>query len=135
MLAAGVILTCMVIGVGFYIAREAQSTAQASSNQLSEYKKDIEESGYIKYDGMSVSGSDVVNFAKKNLSSYDSDNVAPVYVSIKTSLHDETYETNNYLKSLRDFTNQRYVNPVNMFEGTVIRDENEVIVGVIFTEK
>lgn len=135
MLAAGVILTCMVIGVGFYIAREAHSTAMASSNQLSEYQTSIEESSYTKYDGMSVSGSDVMNFAKKHLISYDSGNPAPIYVCIKTSNHQETYETNQYLKSLRDFTNKRYVNPVNLFEGAVVRDENDVIVGVIFVEK
>lgn len=135
MLAAGVILTCMVIGVGFYIAREAHTTALASSNKLSEYKKDIEESSYTKYDGMNVSGSDVVNFAKKNLSSYDASNPAPVYVGIKTSSHEEDYETNQYLKNLRDFSHPRYVNPVSIFVGSVVRDENDVIVGVVFKEK
>lgn len=135
MLAAGVILTCLVIGVGFYIAREAHSTAMASSNQLSEYQTSIEESKFTKYDGMRVSGSDVVNFAKKHLISYDQTNLAPVYVSIKTSTHEETYETNQYLKNLRDFSNKRYVNPVSVFEGAVVRDANDAIVGVIFTEK
>ncbi len=135
MLAAGVILTCMVIGVGFYIAREAHSTALASSNKLSEYKKDIQESSYTKYDGMNVSGSDVVNFAKKNLISYDAENLAPVYVSIKTSTHEEIYVSNQYLKNLRDFSHVRYVNPISMFVGSVVRDANDVIVGVVFEEK
>ena len=132
MLAAGVILTCMVIGVGFYVAREAKATAVASGNQLSEYQKDIKESSLTKYDGMEVSGSDVINFAKKNLSSYDRTEVAPVYIQIQTASHDETYESNRHLKDLRDFSNARYVNPVNLFLCTIIRDENDVIIGVKF---
>ncbi len=134
MLAAGVILTCIVIGVGFFVAREAKTTAVASSNQLSDYQKEISESSLTKYDGMEVSGSDVINFAKKNLTPYDSSETAPVYIKIKTLTYEETYKTNQYMKSLRDFANKRYVNPVNLFLSTIIRDENDVIVGVQFEQ-
>ncbi len=134
MLAAGVILTCIVIGVGFFVAREAKSTAIASSNQLSDYQKEISESALTKYDGMEITGSDVINFTKKNLTPYDSSETAPVYIKIKTSTSENVYETNEYIKSLRDFSSKRYVNPVNLFLSTVIRDDNDVIIGVQFEQ-
>lgn len=135
MLSAGVILTCIVIGVGFFVAREAKATAVASSNQLSSYQKEISESSLTKYDGMEVNGSDVINFTKKNLTKYDVTDIAPVYVRIETSLHSESYVNNNYLKNIRDFEDKRYVNPIQLFLGAVVRDENDVIVGIVFVEK
>ena len=35
-LAAGVVLTCMILGLGFYIAREAKATASVSANRLTQ---------------------------------------------------------------------------------------------------
>ena len=135
MLSAGVILTCIVIGVGFFVAREAKATAVASSNQLSSYQKEISESSLTKYDGMEVNGSDVINFTKKNLMKYDSTESAPIYVRIETSSHSESYVNNSYLKQIRDFEDKRYVNPLQLFLGACVWDENDVIVGIVFTEQ
>lgn len=135
MLAAGVILTCVVIGVGFYVAREAKSTAMSSTQRLSEFKKEISENSITKYDDTEVSGSDVVNFAKKMLGTYEADEVAPVYVRIETSKHSESYENDTYVKALRDVTNIRYVSPLKLYVSDVIRDDNDVITGVVFVEK
>ena len=134
LLSAGIILTCIIIGVGFFVAREAKATAVASSNQLSNYQKEISESSLTKYDGMKVNGSDVINFAKKNLVKYDATETAPVYVRIETAKHSESYVNQSYLKNIRDFEDKRYVNPVQLFLGEVIRDENDVIVGIVFVE-
>lgn len=134
LLSAGVILTCMVIGIGFYIAREATSTAAAAQNQLSEYRKEIAESGLTKYEGMQVNGSDVINLTRKLLSKYSSTEIAPVTVNIKTTDHQETYVNNVYLKNIRDFRDRRYVNPVGLFTGSIERDENDVIVSVVFEQ-
>ena len=135
LLSAGVILTCIVIGVGFFVAREAKATAVASSNQLASYQKEISESSLTKYDGMEVNGSDVINFTKKQLMKYDATESAPIYVRIETSSHSESYVNNSYLKKIRDFEDKRYVNPMQLFLGTCVWDENDVNVGIIFTEQ
>ena len=42
--------------------------------------------------------------------------------------------TSNY-KSAQDTSNQNYINPTGRFEGTVIRDDNGVITGLVFTQQ
>lgn len=135
MLAAGVILTCVVIGIGFFVAREAKATAVTSTQRLSEFKKELSESDFTKFDDVTVAGSDVVNFTKRTLGMYKEDEEAPVYVRIETATHSQNYNNVKYIKTLRDVTNVRYVSPLNTFEGEVIRDENEVIVGIVFIEQ
>ena len=66
LLSVGVILTCLVVGIGFYIAREAKATAMVSANALSEFRKELSENPITKFDDISVKGSDVINFTKNN---------------------------------------------------------------------
>ena len=135
MISAGIILTCIVIGVGFLVARQASATAMASAYQLSDIRKGIEENTYTKYDGVDVTGSDVVNFTKRILGSYEEEETCATYVRIETSTHKETYWNKRYLKDLRDLTKQRYVNPLKTYQGEVKRDLNQVVIGVVFIEK
>lgn len=135
MLSAGVILTCVVIGVGFYMAREAKTTAVYAGNQMSEFQKELVESNYTRYDGITVSGSDVLNFIKKNLGGITAGKTGEVYVELKTEKTENTYVDSTYIKNLRDFADTRYVNPVAVFDASIIRDVNEVIVGIRFVQE
>ncbi|WP_041703186.1 hypothetical protein [Lachnoclostridium phytofermentans] len=135
LMAAGVVLTCIVIGIGFYMAREAKSTAMSSAESLSDFKREISEKDINRFDDREVTGSDVVNFTRKELRKYKSGQEAPVSVKISTSLGNYTYENNTMLKELRDITSARYVDPLAMFQGKVVRDDNDVIIRVEFTQK
>ncbi len=135
LLAAGVILTCTIVGIGFYVAREANATASVSAEKISEVRNNISDSSIVKYDGIQVTGSDVINLAKKLLRKYDSSKEAPVTVSVKTAKVDQVYRNKEYLSELTDFTKDRYINPSGIFLGEVQWDENDVIVSIRFVEQ
>lgn len=135
LLSVGVILTCLVVGIGFYIAREAKSTAIASANALSEFRKEISENTITKFDDTSVKGSDVINFIKKQLGDYEDGEESPIYIKVSTSTFTGTYHNKKYIREMRDITKSRYINPVHSFKGSINRDENSVIIGVEFKEE
>jgi len=64
-LAAGTIITCIVISLGFYISREARDTAASGAGQISKLNAEFNESDKVMYDGLSVSGSEVINVINK----------------------------------------------------------------------
>ena len=65
LLAAGTIITCIIIGLGFYIAREARDTAANGAGQISRLNAEFNESDKVIYDGLKVSGSEVINVINK----------------------------------------------------------------------
>ena len=65
MLAAGVIITCIVVGLGFFISREARDTASNGAGQISKLNAEFNESDKVMYDGLEVSGSEVINVINK----------------------------------------------------------------------
>lgn len=63
-LAAGVIITCMVISIGFFIAGQAKDIAAQGSEQIGYYAQEMANSGISFYDGLSVSGGEVERVIK-----------------------------------------------------------------------
>ena len=139
-LAAGTIITCVVISLGFFISREAKETAANGANQINKLNSEFVESDKIIYDGATVSGSEVVNVIKK----MKRDKIGICVVTNKSTTY-YGYEfdksTGELLKEVTGgyeeaciSTNVKYINPYADFRGKVIRDENDVITGILFTQ-
>jgi len=140
MLAAGTIITCVVISLGFIIAREAKDTASNGANQINMLNAEFAESDKTIYDGAKVSGSEVLNAIKKF-----EDSSMGVLVKTKKA---ETYYVNKFDetsgelqgvadKSYRDALDAEknyYINPYDNFNGRIVRDANDVITGIIFEQ-
>lgn len=135
LIGAGVIITCAVVGVGFYVVRESKVISSTSTEKLNELSSELTESDLTMYNGLEVSGSDVVNFIKKQLGDYSDTDVAPIYVNVITSLSDNLYVNGSYIDDIKIFTHIKYINPIATFTGKNIKDKNNVIVGVKFTQK
>lgn len=139
-LAAGTIITCVVISLGFFISREAKETAANGANQINKLNSEFVESDKIIYDGATVSGSEVINVIKK----MKNDKIGILVVTNKSSNYygykfDEA--TGNLMDKVEgDYaeacisTNVKYINPYANFEGKVIKDSNDVITGIKFTQ-
>lgn len=143
LLAAGVIITCIVVGLGFYIAREARDTAANSTGQISKLNAEFTESDKTMYDGMNVSGSEVVNVVNK----FKNDTMGIV---VTTNAGSTTYygynltgtvdesklgsKSNSNVKDAQKITNENYINPNAQFSCTVLRDKNRAIVGLKFVQ-
>lgn len=141
MLAAGIIITCVIISLGFYIAREATDTASAGTGQITELQAQFSDTSKTMYDNTKVSGSEVINVIRKF-----SDEVMGIKVVTKKNSTYYNYNFNDTegtlktaskadIKAAQDATKDTYINPTGRFAGQVVRDANGVITGIIFTQE
>ena len=136
LLAVTVFITCIVIIVFIRASEEAKALSNGAIDQMTELNNDIIKSGITMYDDAEVYGYDVINFIKKNLGDYDPSETAPVYVYVKTSATENIYTNNIYIPDLDDFhETSRYIKPAAVFTGDIIRNVNDVIIGVRFIQK
>lgn len=136
LLSVGTLITCIVITVAIHMAKITQKTGIAYSDRLNEFYQDVSRSDLLMYDGVEVYGSDVVNFIKKELSAYSATESAAITITVVTSNSPYTvhsYTNDKYLSEIQNFTNIRYIKPLNLFRGLVIYNENEVITQIKFT--
>ena len=139
-LAAGVIITCVVVGLGFYIAREAKDTASAGAGEISSLNSEFSENDKTIYDGMTVSGNEVLNAIRK----FDGDSISIKVITNKsTSYYINKLDTNDSnlgeksdlkVANAKNAGSTYYINPNGRFDGEVLRDGNNTIIGIKFTQ-
>lgn len=139
-LAAGTIITCIVISLGFYISREARDTAASGAGQISKLNAEFNESDKVMYDGLNVSGSEVVNVVNK----FKNGDIA-IQVNTKKSsnyydnvLDDDMTQiigtSSNSIKTAQNSLSDAYINPNAQFQGSIVRDVNNTIIGILFAQ-
>ncbi len=140
-LAAGVIITCLVVGIGFYISREASAAATNGTGQISRMNKEVAESDKVMYDGLAVTGSEVVNAINK----YKSEDIAVKVTTKKSSVYYNRILTNSdkelgnvsnaSVKDTQTITSSYYINQKAQFNGEILRDVNDTIIGISFVQQ
>jgi hypothetical protein len=145
LLAAGTIITCIVVSLGFYIAREARDTAASGAGSISKLNSEFNDNDKTMYEGLAVSGSEVLNVITK-FSSED------ICIRVETIASGNNGNYAYYLHKLstgyvlgdasdvdisqaKDQTNINYINPNATFHGSVQRDSNNVITCITFIQK
>lgn len=139
-LAAGVIITCLVVGLGFYLSREAKNTSNNGANQISSMNTDYQDIDVILYDGLKISGAEVVNAIDKHKSD-------AIYMCVKTkncisllgvfynrSYTDEVMELAGPYK-VDTVSKDNYISATEQFLCTVYKDDSDVIVGIRFVQQ
>ena len=140
-LAAGIIITCIIISLGFYIAREARDTASAGTGQINELEAEFTDAAKTIYDGTEVSGSEVLNvirrFSDEALGILVSTNKDRTYYNY--DFNEETgdigQQTSNDYKKAQDISSTKYINPTARFMGSIVRDVNGAITGLKFEQE
>ncbi len=141
MLAAGIIITCIIISLGFYIAREAKDTAQSGAGQIQKLQAEFDDSGKTIYDNAIISGSEVRNALRK----FQSEKMGILVTTKKNSTYygyqfsienGELGEAaaGDYSKAQTEGSSS-YINPNGKFAGTLIRDANGIITGILFKQQ
>jgi len=131
LLAASTIITCIIVGLGFMMAREAKQIGNHVVDELYQYRIAIEEQDYTKYDGVTVYGNDVVNLMKKEFS----ERQKGIYVTVVRDRVSYTYENPEDIKKVQEVGSMHYIMPTSEYIGEVIRNENKVIVELVFRKK
>ena len=141
MLAAGIIITCIIISLGFYIAREASDTASSGTGQINELQAEFADTSKTMYENTEVSGSEVINVIRKF-----SDETIGVKVQTKKNTSDYIYQFNDAdgslksastldYKTAQNATSANYIKPTGRFLGAVVRDANGTITGLSFVQQ
>lgn len=139
-LAAGTIITCIVISLGFYISREARDTAASGAGQISKLNAEFNESDKVMYDGLSVSGSEVINVINKFKNGdiaiqVNTKKCSTYYDNVLDDKQTEIIGTSSAsVKSAQNSQSNVYINPNGQFLGSIIRDVNYTIIGIIFSQ-
>lgn len=131
LLAASTIITCIIVGLGFMMAREAKQIGNHVVEGLHQYRTTIEEQDYTKYDGVTVYGNDVVNLMKKELSRGKHD----VDITVESGSVRYTYQTPEDVKKVQEAETTHYIVPTAEYVGSIVRNQNDVIVEIIFQKK
>lgn len=146
LIGAGVVITMIVVSIGFVLMRSGQSTALTTIGKLDRLNTEMTESQYTMYDGMEVNGSEVVNVIRKFRNDYigiqviTKKNSGTWYINNVTPTDDGIGKINDSGRTgdISDLINEKsneYVNPNGVFLGKLIRDENGTIVALTFTQK
>lgn len=128
LLAASTIITCIVVSLGFSMAREAKQIGNHVVDELHQYRVAIEEQDYTKYDGVTVYGTDVLNLMKRELTMEDTG----IWVTVIRENHKTTYKNKEDAEAVKQPGSVHYIAPTELYTGEIIRNENDVIVELIF---
>lgn len=112
-----------------------KNTSEAAIEKINNFNTELAESDLIMYVGIEVKGSDVVNFIKKNLGSYDASEQADLYIRVLTATNDSTYRNGGYIADIQNFSSVRFINQEASFQCDIKRDANDVIVGISFAQR
>lgn len=133
--AVSVLITCIVVKTGLTAAEEAKRISYNAVNQMSELNHDLEDSGIMMFDDNEVYGSEVVNLIKKELGDYTLEETSPISISVRTVVSSNTYTNNSCITHVKDFTDISYIKPTAIFQGDIIKNSNDIIIGINFVQK
>lgn len=131
LIAASTIITCIIISLGFMMAREAGAIGNSVVGEFYRYRRVVEERDLMKYDGAVVYGSDVVNLMKKELS----ETADGFVVTVKEKKTGYSYTDRSGAEKAEDIEHAEYIVPTSEYTGKVIRNENGVITEILFVKK
>ena len=125
--AASVIIVCLVCGFSFYVAREGKNTGGKVTGEFMAFASEYQDVDLQLYDGMDVSGREVRNVITKCA---DDANVS-VRVITKANTLGVVYTTATFAAE----GHVDYINDTALFTGRVTRNANDVINLITFTQQ
>lgn len=143
LIAVGIIITCIVAGLAFQNTREGKAQASSAFAQFNTTMSEYQDLGKSMYDGLLVSGAEVRRLIENSIT-------AKEYVQIKVLTGDgvergyvyETFDTESK-KLMRESKtlpsdekgSDGYINSRAVFLGSIVKDENGIIVQIAFEQQ
>ncbi|MBE5962309.1 MAG: hypothetical protein E7256_13170 [Lachnospiraceae bacterium] len=136
-LSAGVVITCIVVGLGFYISREAKNTSNNGISQITAINSEFMDVDKTMYDGTKVSGREVAKVIEKYASELTNETIS---IIVYTGKKPESAGSGVLFNKLNttvttDVTSENYINPDASFLGAFITDDNGVVTKLTFTQQ
>lgn len=157
LLGAAVVIVCVIIGIAFYIAREAKHSAAKGIEQIVNITGEFEESSKVIYDGTTCTGAEVVKTIEKFWEDTTMEIVVVTKDAAKTSYCTGTVVPDADLTNVQtESTNAvpatatkdqkigykrktlsstvGYINPNGSFTGSIQKDSNRAIRRITFIQ-
>ena len=137
-LAAGVVITCIVVGLGFYISREAKNTSSGGISQITKMNSEYQDVSKTMYDGIKVSGREVIQVIEKYEDEIEKNEFSIVVYTGKRHMNNGAIIFNQDYVSTDDAKNLKsdfYINPDGNFLGAITSDSNGVITLLTFVQQ
>ena len=124
LLGASITVVCLVVAIIFRVYRTSSSSATDLNNQILQTAGDMAQSDITKYDGLEVTGNDVLNAVRR----YQDE------VTVVVILNNGTRRTFTGGDVVNTLGSANYISPIGDFVGKVVRDVNGVIQSLEFEE-
>lgn len=129
-MGASVVITVALITLGLMQYGKAKQLAALVSEDMGSLASEIADNEILRYDGLSVSGSDVRSFARRVFSK---DSGTGISITVNSGGKSKSYYDYGDTEGMTDYESAAYVEPTGRFVGKVIKNGNGVITGIIFT--
>lgn len=133
LLSVGVVLSVVLISVMVVQYEQARSMSDAVGENMLEATERIRDSNLTQYDGLRVSGAEVRNFFKLNLTKSGPKGFTDLVIDNGNG--SITYWSSSGYLEITDNTGTRYVSPTDVYLCSVDRNTNEVITTIKFTRQ
>ena len=124
------VVTCLaltLIGVGITYYNKTQPVLENSSSKIDSVATQLDSIEYKQYEGMPVSGSEVISAINTKASS----NIA---VKVKTSGNPSGKVYNSGSYNIKDINGENYIEPTANFNAEVDRTDNGTVTGLTFEQ-
>lgn len=133
MLSVGVILSVVLISIMVIQFEQARSMSDAVGENMIEETERIRDSELIQYDGLRVSGAEVRNFFKLNITKSGPKGFSELVID--NGKGTASYQTSSGYPDITDSTGSRYVGPTDVYLCSIDKNANEVITTIKFTRQ
>lgn len=133
LLSVGVILSVVLISVMVVQFEQARGMSDAVGANMIEATERIRDSELTQYDGLKVSGAEVRNFFKLNVTKTGPRGFTELVIDNGNGA--VTYWSGSGYSEIIDDTGSRYVKPTDVYLCSVSRNANEVITTINFTRQ
>lgn len=136
LLAAAVVITMVLIGLGIAQLAKAKNVNSAITDSTNDMVVDLRNNEVAQYDGLTISGADVINFFKKNFGTTATPK-CEYTITISNGTATTVYPSGSLTyKSLSNTGSaSTYVRPTDKYTCEVSYNTNEVLKDIKFTKK
>ena len=138
-MAAGAIITCIVVVVGFQLTKSGKSDTAKAKEQYTSISNEYDDVKLAAFDEVTISGSEVANCIQTYGTLLTSTSLKIKVVTVEDSTGVE-YNNGYAAKlstntSVENSTKPNYINPLGKFKGKIARNENGIIHLITFTQE
>ncbi|GAB1159673.1 hypothetical protein YWY31_56980 [Paenibacillus illinoisensis] len=149
--AAGIFLTIMLITIVVIITISSQDAAKQGQTKMAAITTQLSDTEYQTYSNTTLSGSQVLNAirqymnqeqfgvqvitGKQKITNPSGTFYGNEFVVNGSVVTEVKYGKRDYLSSAENQSSDLYINPSGKFQSSIVRDENNMIRGIIFKQQ